>query len=208
MVFVSSNSTPGRIGPSAVEKETSFMRALQERNFSKSFLFAPGPRLRGRPAAVDCKERAGDECGLDGCQIANHRRNFFRSTEASNGLAGAKFGANLVLVVLVVLLEVALNKRRLDRPRADRVNTQRLRILNRELACHPNDGAFRSAVSKTLPDTDETRDRSDVDDSADRTAASRCGQQQRQERTCDEVNCADIDIEKAVEVAGLRLLNR
>src|SRR5215469_1940590 len=76
------------------------------------------------PAAVDGHGGPIDERCLVRREVPHHRSHFLRPAQASHGLPCPQLRANLFLVVLVELLQVSLDERRLHSARADRIYAQ------------------------------------------------------------------------------------
>ena len=91
--------------------------------------------------------------------------------------------------------------------RANGVDAERLWVFDGDLSRHGDDGALGGAVGETLLDADKACDGGDVDDGAPLHGLFRRGKQQRQEGAGNEVDGANIDVEKAVEIFGLGVLD-
>lgn len=77
-----------------------------------------------------------------------------RLAEVAERLAGAEFSADLFLIVLVELLEIALDERRLHRTREDSIGTQSLGVFEGELAGHGKHRALACVVNQDVEATD------------------------------------------------------
>jgi hypothetical protein len=91
---------------------------------------------------------------------------FIGFTETSHGLALVEFGADLVLFVTVIFFEVSLDERGIHRARRNAVHPDLCRIVDGQLPGHRNDGSLGPAVGESLFNSDQSGDRTDIDDAA------------------------------------------
>jgi hypothetical protein len=153
-----------------------------------------GDWLGRRPAAVDGDDGAVDELGLVGAEVTDERGDVLGCAEAADGLAGDKFGADLLFFVGVVLVEVALDEGGLDGAGSDAVDAKLFWIIDGYLAGHGVDCAFAGAVGEALFDADRASDGTDIHDAAAR------GEEQREGCLRDEKYGVDVDAHDASEV--------
>ena len=95
-----------------------------------------------------------------GLNTTNDQINFNSVPSLSNAgilpyvlIAGVDFGTNLLFFVLVVLLQIALDERRIHRPRSDAVHSDLSRVFYRNLLGQRHHRPFGGAVCESLLDT-------------------------------------------------------
>jgi hypothetical protein len=109
---------------------------------------------------------AVDERRFVGGKVQGEVRDLHGLTQAANRLALVKLGAHFFLLVLMILLEVALDERRIDGARTNAIHAKLRGIVERKLPRHRYDCAFGGTISETLLHANQTGNGPDIDDAA------------------------------------------